>query len=112
LADLMLIAPATADILGKIANGIADDLLSTTAITVDCPLLMAPAMNSRMWANPAVQANCRTLTERGVELIGPETGRLACGTAGPGRMSEPEEIVSAVAARLLAAPPKRAKEPS
>jgi phosphopantothenoylcysteine decarboxylase/phosphopantothenate--cysteine ligase len=108
LADLMLIAPATANILAKVACGLADDILSTTAVTVDCPLLLAPAMNTRMWNHPAVQANCRTLAERGLEMIGPETGRLACGTEGPGRMSEPQKILDAVSARLLAGPPKKA----
>jgi phosphopantothenoylcysteine decarboxylase/phosphopantothenate--cysteine ligase len=108
LADLMLIAPATANALAKIAAGLADDILSTTAVAVDCPLLLAPAMNLRMWANPAVQANCRTLKKRGIELIGPATGRLACGAEGPGRMAEPEEILAAVTERLLKAPPKAA----
>jgi phosphopantothenoylcysteine decarboxylase/phosphopantothenate--cysteine ligase len=109
-ADLMLIAPATANCLGKLAHGIADDLLTTTAVTVDCPLLLAPAMNSRMWAHPAVAANCRTLTERGVQMIGPETGNLACGEAGTGRMSEPQTLVEAVAERLLTRPPKATGE--
>ncbi len=107
-ADVMLIAPATANMIGKIACGIADDLLSTTAITVDCPLLIAPAMNTRMWNNPAVAANVQTLRDRGVELIGPAVGRLACGTEGTGRMSEPDDILATVLARLPANPPKNA----
>ena len=105
-ADVMLIAPATANMIGKIACGIADDLLSTTAITADCPLLIAPAMNTRMWNNPAVAANVRTLIERGVELIGPAVGRLACGTEGAGRMSEPDDIFQAATDLLMRKPPK------
>jgi phosphopantothenoylcysteine decarboxylase/phosphopantothenate--cysteine ligase len=95
-AGLLLVAPASADFIGKYANGIADDLLSTTALSVDCPALLAPAMNSRMWLHPAVQENVKRLVERGVEFIGPEEGRLACGTSGIGRLAEPGAIVSRV----------------
>jgi phosphopantothenoylcysteine synthetase/decarboxylase len=100
-ADIVVVAPATANILGKIANGICDDMLST--ILCSCwPLveseavILAPAMNNNMWANPAVQHNVKTLEERGFKLIGPEEGRLACGTEGIGRMSEPQDILSAI----------------
>jgi len=96
-SDVVVVAPATADIIGKTANGICDDLLSTT-LCVCCgkPLLFAPAMNSNMWNNPAVQRNVAMLKEMGVEFIGPEQGRLACGTEGIGRMSEPEDILKAI----------------
>ena len=96
-AEVMIVAPATANILGKMAAGIADDLVSTMALaaTGACPILVAPAMNERMWASHAVQANVRTLRNRGIRLIGPEEGYLACGTTGPGRMSEPAEILAA-----------------
>ncbi len=100
-ADLIVVAPATANILGKIANGICDDLLST--ILCACwPLvqsgmtLLAPAMNTNMWANPVVQNNVATMKERGFQFIGPVEGRLACGAEGPGRMSEPQDILEAI----------------
>jgi phosphopantothenoylcysteine decarboxylase/phosphopantothenate--cysteine ligase len=92
-ADLFLVAPATANVLAKLACGIADDVLTTTALSCDAPLLVAPAMNDRMWAHPAVQDNAARLQGYGAELIGPESGRLACGTEGEGRMSEPAAIV-------------------
>jgi phosphopantothenoylcysteine synthetase/decarboxylase len=92
-ADALLIAPATADILAKMAHGIADDALSTYCLSHTGPVLVAPAMNPRMWANPATQENCRTLAERGVIFIGPEGGTVACGEEGVGRMSEPETIL-------------------
>ena len=100
-ADLMLIAPATANILAKLAYGIADDMLSTMALVVRCPMVIAPAMNSKMWTNPVVQANVDTLRQRGIAFIEPEEGRLACGTEGPGRLAEPEQILEAVD-RILA----------
>ena len=98
-ADLMIVAPATADILGKMASGIADDLVSALflAATGACKVLVAPAMNSRMWSAQAVQANIATLTEWGVNFVGPAEGRLACGTTGPGRMAEPADILAAAA---------------
>jgi phosphopantothenoylcysteine decarboxylase/phosphopantothenate--cysteine ligase len=92
-ADLLLIAPATANVLAKLACGIADDVLTTTALSCAAPLLVAPAMNDRMWAHPAVQDNVAKLQGYGAEMIGPESGRLACGTEGEGRMSEPAAIV-------------------
>ena len=100
-ADIVVVAPATANIIGKIANGICDDLLSTT-ICVCWPLiksgaaLLAPAMNDNMWNNPAVQRNIKTVKEMGFQLIGPVKGRLACGTDGLGRMSEPQDILEAI----------------
>ena len=99
-ADLMLIAPATANCMAKMACGIADDLLSTTCLAVRCPVLVAPAMNSAMWRNPATQANLVLLRSRGVRFVGPEAGYLACGDDDVGRMSEPEQIVEAVEAIL------------
>jgi len=108
MADLLLVAPATANIIGKLANGIADDLVSTLLLGADCPVMLAPAMNTRMWQHPAVQRNVAFLREQGVRLVGPAEGRLACGTSGPGRMSEPDEIYAAVRAALLSRPPRRA----
>lgn len=99
-ADVLLIAPATANIIGKMANGIADDLLSTTAMAVPCPVLIAPAMNAVMYKSAAVQDNLRLLKARGVMTVGPEIGHLACGDEDIGRMSEPEKIVSEVCALL------------
>jgi phosphopantothenoylcysteine decarboxylase/phosphopantothenate--cysteine ligase len=96
-ADIVVVAPATANIIGKIANGICDDLLSTVLCTCWAkPALLAPAMNSNMWNNPAVQRNVKTAKEMGFELIGPEEGRLACGAEGIGRMSEPQDIIKAI----------------
>lgn len=91
-ADLFVIAPATANIIGKMACGIADDMLSTTVMATKAPVLLAPAMNTNMWENPATQSNMALLEKRGVLSVGPEGGRLACGTSGMGRMSEPEAI--------------------
>ena len=99
-ADLLLIAPATANCMAKMACGIADDLLSTTCLAVRCPVLVAPAMNSAMWRNPATQANLALLRSRGLRFVGPEAGHLACGDDDVGRMSEPEQIVEAVEAIL------------
>ena len=99
-ADLLLIAPATANCMAKMACGVADDLLSTTCLAVRCPVLVAPAMNSAMWRNPATQANLALLRSRGVRFVGPEAGHLACGDDDVGRMSEPEQIVEAVDAIL------------
>lgn len=109
LADLMIVAPATANILGKFAAGIADDLVSAMGLsaTGSCPILLAPAMNTRMWSAPAVQANLAKLKEWGCHVVGPGEGRLACGTEGPGRMSEPAEILQAARNLLLKNPPKK-----
>src|SRR5690348_13039985 len=95
-ADAILVAPASADFLAKLAHGIADDLLSTTCLARNCPLLVAPAMNVEMWDNPATQRNVATLRADGVTLMGPAPGDQACGEVGMGRMLEPEEILQAV----------------
>ncbi len=107
-ADLVLVAPATANILGKLAGGIADDLVSSLLLGADSPVMLAPAMNVRMWQHPAVQRNVAWLRDVGYLLIGPEEGWLACGDTGPGRMSGPEVLLGAVRAELLKRPPKRA----
>jgi phosphopantothenoylcysteine decarboxylase/phosphopantothenate--cysteine ligase len=92
-ADLLIIAPATANTLAKLAVGLADNLLTAIALATDAPLLLAPAMESGMWNHQATQANIATLVERGATIVGPATGRLASGRSGPGRMVEPDEIV-------------------
>lgn len=92
-ADRIVIAPASADTIAKLANGFADDLLTTLCLATTSPITLAPAMNNRMWAHPATQANLATLRERGVQVIGPDDGPQACGEFGPGRLSEPEAIV-------------------
>ncbi|MGQ9475808.1 MAG: bifunctional phosphopantothenoylcysteine decarboxylase/phosphopantothenate--cysteine ligase CoaBC [Actinomycetota bacterium] len=94
-ADLVVVAPATANILAKMAHGLADDLLSTTLLATRAPVLVAPAMNREMYRHPATQENLRTLRERGVHVVGPESGSLACGEEGEGRMAEPARIVEA-----------------
>ncbi len=94
-ADLLLIAPATANVIAKLANGLADDMLTTTALATKAPLLLAPAMNTAMWEHPATQENLRTLLSRGARQVGPEGGLLACADVGAGRMSEPIDIVDA-----------------
>ena len=93
-ADLVVVAPATANILAKMAHGIADDLLSSTLLATKAPVVVAPAMNDGMWTNPATQANVAALVARGVRVVQPGTGELACGTSGTGRMAEPSEILS------------------
>ena len=95
-AKLLLIAPATANILAKMAHGIADDALSTYCLSHTGPVLLAPAMNPRMWSHPATQTNCRILRERGVVFLGPVAGKVACGPVGMGRMIAVEEILLAV----------------
>ncbi len=94
--ELLVVAPATANILGKAAGGIADDALSTTLLSFSGPVLFAPAMNTRMWSNPAVQHNHELLGARGCYFTGPAEGKLACGETGIGRMSEVAEIVKAI----------------
>jgi phosphopantothenoylcysteine decarboxylase/phosphopantothenate--cysteine ligase len=106
-ADLVVVAPATANCLAKLATGMADDLLSTVLLAVDVPVVLAPAMNSRMWAHPAVRGNVETLGGRGVKFVGPQEGYLACGTVGPGRMAEPEEILAVVTKMLTGLPPRK-----
>ena len=99
-ADLFCIAPATANVCAKIANGTADDLLTTTALATPAPLVVAPAMNDGMWASPVTQENIAALEARGVRVVFPSSGHLACGTEGKGRMEEPEAIVAAVLEEL------------
>ncbi len=95
-ADLLLIAPATANSLAKFSYGLADDLLSTLYLAVECPVYIAPAMNQAMWYKPATQENIQRLTRHGVTFIGPDEGSQACGDIGPGRMTEPEAIVQSL----------------
>jgi len=95
-ADAILIAPASAGLLAKLAHGFADDLLSTLCLATTAPLAVAPAMNHRMWLHPATQANVATLRERGVAVLGPANGPLAEGESGPGRMLEPQQLVQAL----------------
>lgn len=99
-ADLVVIAPATANSIAKMTAGIADTLLGTTLLATEAPVLIAPAMHAEMWRNAATQANIDTLRRRGVQLVGPDDGELAGGDSGPGRMSEPEQIAEAALALL------------
>ncbi|WP_170562899.1 bifunctional phosphopantothenoylcysteine decarboxylase/phosphopantothenate--cysteine ligase CoaBC [Ruegeria atlantica] len=99
-ADLIVVAPATADMMGKMAAGLANDLASTLLMATDTPVLCAPAMNVRMWDHPSTQRNLKQLQADGIRFVGPNEGDMACGEYGPGRMSEPLEIVSAVEAQL------------
>lgn len=105
-ADLLVVAPATANILGKLAGGIADELVSSLLLGADCPVMLAPAMNERMWRHPAVQRNVQFLRDNGFQLVGPNTGWQACRAVGPGRMSEPDELLAEISAVLLRNPPK------
>ena len=95
-ADLVVVAPATADLMAKAAHGLCDDLASTVLLATDKAVLMAPAMNVRMWLHPATQANLELLRTRGVTFVGPDKGEMACGEFGPGRMAEPEAIFAAI----------------
>ncbi|MEM8864572.1 MAG: flavoprotein, partial [Planctomycetota bacterium] len=99
-ADLLCIAPATADMLAKAAHGLADDLLSTLLLSFTGPTYFAPAMNTEMWEKPSVQRNVATLSEDGAVMIGPGEGWLSCRTQGAGRMAEPEEILDVLLAAL------------
>ncbi|WP_296762736.1 bifunctional phosphopantothenoylcysteine decarboxylase/phosphopantothenate--cysteine ligase CoaBC [Sediminimonas sp.] len=103
-ADLVVVAPATADLMAKMAQGLAGDLATTLLLATDTPVLIAPAMNVRMWQHPATQRNCSWLAGDGVAMVGPDAGDMACGEHGPGRMAEPAAIVEAIAARLAAGP--------
>ena len=105
-ADLLVVAPATANVIGKIASGIADDLLTTLVISAGSPVMLAPAMNERMWANRLVQRNVRILQESGYVFVGPSSGWMACRTVGLGRMAEAAEIIDAVANLLKTNPPR------
>ena len=95
-ADLVVVAPATADLMAKMAQGLANDLASTLLLATDKRVLIAPAMNVRMWQHAATQRNLATLAGDGVLVVGPNNGEMACGEYGPGRMSEPVEIVAAI----------------
>ncbi len=99
-ADLVVVAPATADLLARAAHGLADDLLTSTLLTATCPILLAPAMHTEMWQHPATQANVATLRARGVQVIEPASGRLTGADTGPGRLPEPEELYAACRAAL------------
>ncbi len=109
MADLILIAPASADFIAKLANGLADDLLTTLCLARDCPLIIAPAMNKQMWQNPATQRNLSILRQDGVIVVGPASGMQACGETGMGRMLEATELVEAVNTALFTEKPLRGK---
>jgi phosphopantothenoylcysteine decarboxylase/phosphopantothenate--cysteine ligase len=102
-ADEIVIAPASADFMAKLAHGFADDLLSTLCLATSAPITIAPAMNQLMWLNAATQNNARILEERGVRIMGPASGEQACGEVGPGRMLQPQEIADAVSANIAVA---------
>ncbi len=97
-ADVIVIAPATANFIARLSNGLADDLLATLCLATTAPLLVVPAMNQQMWRNPATQENIARLQARGITLLGPASGAQACGETGPGRLLEPDEIVAAISA--------------
>jgi phosphopantothenoylcysteine decarboxylase/phosphopantothenate--cysteine ligase len=105
-ADLVVVAPATADLIAKMANGIANDMASVALLATDKDILIAPAMNVRMWHHPATQRNLATLARDGVEIVGPATGSMACGEFGAGRLVEPPELLAAIEAKLGRCQPK------
>lgn len=107
-ADLIVIAPATADFMARFAGGMANDLLTTLCLATDAPIALAPAMNQAMWRDPRTQQNLDTLTSQGVKIMGPGSGEQACGDTGPGRMIEPSEILQA-SAQLIASGPLEGK---
>jgi phosphopantothenoylcysteine decarboxylase / phosphopantothenate---cysteine ligase len=109
-ADLLVVAPASADLMAKMAAGLADDLASTALLATDKPVLIAPAMNLRMWLHPATQANLALLAARGVASVGPGEGDMACGEFGPGRMAEPLEITAAIEAHFRDRSPLRGRK--
>ncbi len=104
VADLIVVAPATADLMAKMAGGRADDLASTLLLATDAPVLLAPAMNVRMWEHAATQRNLAQVLADGVKVVGPNAGEMACGEYGPGRMAEPDQILAAIKAALIAGP--------
>lgn len=104
VADLVVVAPATADLMAKMAGGHADDMATTLLMATDTPVMIAPAMNVRMWDHPATQRNLKTLLDDGVKVVGPNVGDMACGEHGPGRMSEPAEILEAICKALTSGP--------
>ncbi len=99
-AELIVVAPASADSIAKLAQGLANDLASTILLAADCPVLIAPAMNAKMWTHPATQRNIAQVKADGAEIIPPASGALACGETGEGRMAEPEVIAQAIFSRL------------
>ncbi len=103
-ADLVIVAPATADLLAKVAGGVADDLLTTLLLCAECPVLYAPAMNAAMWEKPAVQRNVQQVAADGGVIVQPGTGWLSCRRQGTGRMAEPEEIAAVIRTTLAAGP--------
>lgn len=103
-ADLVVVAPATANIMAKMVGGHADDMATTLLMATDTPVMIAPAMNVRMWDHPATQRNVKTLLEDGIRIVGPNVGDMACGEHGPGRMAEPAEILNAVRNALTSGP--------
>jgi phosphopantothenoylcysteine decarboxylase/phosphopantothenate--cysteine ligase len=105
-ADLVVVAPASADLLAKVAGGAADDLLTTLLLCAECPIVVAPAMNSAMWAKPAVQRNVNQIAADGGRIVQPGSGWLSCRQQGTGRMAEPEEIVNVIRDLLTDAPGK------
>ena len=110
-AELVVVAPATANILAKMAAGVADDLASTVLLATDKPVLVAPAMNVRMWLHPATQANMATLAARGIHVVQPNEGPMACNEFGPGRLAEPPEILAVIEQLLAAATTGKAPAP-
>src|SRR5438309_267177 len=110
-ADLLVVAPATADLVARMAAGLADDLAATTLLASDKPVLIAPAMNAQMWAHPATQNNLATLAARGVLQVGPGAGELACGEVGFGRRAEPAETLAAIT-RFFTADQRLAGKPA
>jgi len=111
-ADLILVAPATADLVARAAAGLADDLLTTTLLTARCPVVLAPAMHTEMWEHPATQANISTLLERGVHIVPPVSGRLTGTDTGPGRLPEPQELYAACLRLLETSPPRPTADPA
>ncbi len=101
-SEVAIVAPATANFLGKAAAGIADDALTTTILSLSCPIVVAPAMNHRMWNNPAVQENLRRIRDRGFHIVEPQEGWLACGEVGKGRLADIQTIIEATAEALSA----------
>jgi phosphopantothenoylcysteine decarboxylase len=99
-ASVYVIAPATADMIAKLAHGLADDLVSTLALSTTCPLVVAPAMNNEMWAKPAVQRNVARLESDGACIVAPGEGWLSCGVKGPGRMAEPADLLNVISQRI------------
>src|SRR5262245_9820378 len=106
-ADLVIVAPATADVIGKFAGGLADDLVSSLLLGAACPVMLAPAMNVKMWQPPAGERNVAFLRDNGFLLVGPGSGWQACREVGPGRMAEPDEMHAAIVEKLRGGPPRR-----